>query len=182
MLEMKIIDWFQLHRTGAMDAVMSVVSFLSEGVVVIVAAGIVAGYFLYLRRRQDAFILFGGTGGGAVLELILKHMFGRPRPPLEHQIPGFSFPSGHALCSTVFIGLLAILVGRMQPGRRALYYSLAVVALLAVGLDRVYLGVHWPSDVLAGYVMGVIIIAIWPALVQRVWPPSVPARPVPEKT
>lgn len=180
-LEMKIIEWFQFHRSGALDALMAVLSFLSEGHVTILTAGAIAGYWLYLRRKKEAFLLFGGTALGAALELVLKSLFGRERPPLPHQIPGYSFPSGHVLCSTVFIGLLVLMGFHMHPRRKVLYSFLAFAALVAIGIDRVYLGVHWPSDVVAGYIMGLVVVGLWPAVVGRLWDRSETDSPVPPK-
>lgn len=174
MPEMKIIEWFQLHRIPALDALMVVVSFLSSGYVIVLVAGGIAVYLLYRHRRRDAFIIFGGTSVGAALELIIKPVFGRERPLLPHQLSGYSFPSGHVLIITVLIGLLMWLGSRQKSRRRALYYSLAGMALVVVGLNRVYLGVHWPSDVLGGYVFGLIIVGSWFAFIREIWP--IPGR------
>ena len=172
MSEMKIIEWFQHHRIPVLDGIMSVVSFLSSGYVIILVAGGIAVYLLYRHRHRDAFIIFGGTVAGAVLELVMKPVFGRERPLLPNQLSGYSFPSGHVLIITVLVGLLMWLVSQEKSSQRALHQSLAGVALVVVGVNRIYLGVHWPSDVLGGYVFGLIIVGSWFAFMREIWPIS----------
>jgi len=117
------------------------------------------GYLLMIRRRGAALLLAICVGGGVVLSSLLKELFGRPRPDLvAHGAEVFtsSFPSGHAMLSTVTYLTLAAVLARFQPRRRVKVYLLAVgiVVALLVGTSRVYLGVHWPTDVLAGWSLG----------------------------
>lgn len=117
------------------------------------------GYLSMIRRRGAALLLAVAVGGGAVLSTLLKELFGRPRPDLvAHGAEVFtaSFPSGHAMMSTVTYLTLAAVLARLQPRRRVKLYLLAVgiVVALLVGASRVYLGVHWPTDVVAGWSLG----------------------------
>ncbi|MCM0599879.1 phosphatase PAP2 family protein [Periweissella fabalis] len=82
---------------------------------------------------------------------ILKNYFQRPRPKIHHK--GFSFPSGHATSSMIFYGILAIIVFYIIKNQAVRFaVQVVLIALIAViGLSRVYLGVHYPSDILAGY-------------------------------
>ena len=96
-----------------------------------------------------------------VLMLLLKSLFGRKRPlsPLLKTAKGLSFPSGHALASFCFYGVLAgLIVDRVERlSVRVAVGVLAAVLVLAIGISRIYLGVHYPSDVVAGY----IAAAMW---------------------
>jgi undecaprenyl-diphosphatase len=100
-----------------------------------------------------------------VLSTVLKMFYRRPRPDLvPHGMETFtaSFPSGHAMLSAIAYLTLAILLARISRGRRvkAFVLTLGVVTTLLVGISRIYLGVHWPSDVLAGWCVG----AAWASL------------------
>lgn len=116
--------------------------------------------FLWLTgQARTALFVLAGTISGTTLSSLLKLAFARPRPELvPHQVEVYtaSFPSGHALMSAVVYLTLGVLVARTQTDTtvRAFIMGLAVFLALAVGLSRVYLGVHWPSDVLAGWCLG----------------------------
>jgi undecaprenyl-diphosphatase len=127
---------------------------------VLVFAVLAASLFLVLaRKRATAATLLAATSGGLLLGHLLKDWFERPRPELvPHAARVFtaSFPSGHATMSAVVYLTLGALLARAQPDRRLKVYfgTLAVVLTLLVGASRIYLGVHWPSDVLAGWCVG----------------------------
>jgi undecaprenyl-diphosphatase len=128
----------------------------------VVAASI---YFLILRRFAEPILLFAGVFGGALLSDLLKTGFARPRPDLvPHLTEAFSpsFPSGHAMASAITYLTIGALLARTTPNPLAKTYVLVLAVLLTflVGLSRIYLGVHYPSDVLAGWCIG----AAWAAL------------------
>jgi undecaprenyl-diphosphatase len=116
--------------------------------------------FVALRRQYHAAILItAALGGGLLLNVLLKSLFGRPRPtvvPALVDVSSASFPSGHALLSSVVYLTLAALVTRLVRERRVKVYALAVAFMAAflVGVTRVFLGVHYPSDVIAGWSVG----------------------------
>jgi undecaprenyl-diphosphatase len=98
-------------------------------------------------------------GGGQMLSSLLKLGIDRPRPELvPHlaEVSTLSFPSGHAMLSAVTYLTLGVMIARIVPGRLSRIYvlGLAVLITLMVGASRIYLGVHWPSDVLAGWCAG----------------------------
>lgn len=103
---------------------------------------------------------------------VLKNLFGRPRPqdPLLRTVSGLSFPSGHALLSVAFYGLLIYLVWHNIANKllRWILIVLLILLILTIGLSRIYLRVHYASDVLAGFAMGVIwlVLSIW--IVRRI--------------
>jgi undecaprenyl-diphosphatase len=116
--------------------------------------------FLWLRRMYGAmWLLVAATLGGLIVSTALKQWFERPRPDIvPHLAPTYtsSFPSGHSLLSaTVFLTLGALLGRVVQEFRLKAYFLLVALTLtFLVGLSRVYLGVHWPTDVLAGWCAG----------------------------
>jgi len=124
------------------------------------------------RRRAEAVILVVASLGALGLELLLKGWYGRPRPdlvPHAARVFSASFPSGHATMSAAVFLTIGALLAATQPEPRIKIYiaSLAVLLTVLVGVSRVYLGVHWPTDVLAGWTLGAAWAAIcWAAAIR----------------
>jgi undecaprenyl-diphosphatase len=128
----------------------------------------VTGFLLIDAKRGAAILVLGSVIGGVVLSSILKLGIDRPRPDLvAHlvEVHTASFPSGHAMLSAVVYLTLGGLLSRVERPRRIKIYvlSIAVILTLLIGVSRVYLGVHWPTDVLAGWCAG----ATWAVLCWR---------------
>jgi len=119
----------------------------------------VVGFLLIRRTYHAVGFLLGATVGGLALSLLLKRSFDRPRPALVSHLSAVytsSFPSGHSMLSAVVYLTLAAMLARLV-GRTALKVYILVVAMLLtllVGVSRVYMGVHYPTDVLAGWSVG----------------------------
>ncbi len=153
----------------ALDTVMRWVSLLGGGwraPVLIIAGAVVT--WRYLSKWKAGLVLM--TWLSSPIDSVLKLVVDRPRPTpdLVHVFQtesGSSFPSGHAFLAMVFWGLLAYLalVRLQKRGLRVLVLSVSVVIILCVGASRVYLGAHWPSDVIGGYVVGALFLTglIW---------------------
>ena len=138
------------------------------GIAVLTLFAVVAlGMLLILRKWLSALLLLIGLAGGVALSEGLKALFQRERPPAAFQAVetlNASFPSGHALLSTVFYLTVAVMMTRAFPRRRLKAYVLGVgmAFALMVGLTRVYLGAHWASDVMAGWCVGAAwAMALW---------------------
>lgn len=130
----------------------------SAGVLVFLTLSVV-GYLLLLRKSALALLVVAAVGGGLLLSLPLKAALDRARPdlvPALMNVSFASFPSGHSMAAAATYLTLGALLARIQPRRRLRIYFLAVAMLLTVmvGVSRVYLGVHWPTDVLAGWTAG----------------------------
>ncbi len=130
------------------------------GVAVLVIAIVSAAGMLWLRgRRRTVGFLVGAVGGGLLMSTLFKIGYDRPRPelvPYGAEVYTASFPSGHSMMSAIVWLTLAALVARSEPvpAARAWIMGMAGFVTVAVGLSRVYLGVHWPTDVLAGWTAG----------------------------
>ena len=121
--------------------------------------GIVICVLLLLRHRGAALFLFLSLAGGSIASTLLKQLFARPRPDLvahADRVFTSSFPSAHAMVATVAWLTLAAITVRFVPRRslRRFIMTMACIIAIIVGASRVYLGVHWPSDVLAGWAVG----------------------------
>jgi undecaprenyl-diphosphatase len=130
------------------------------GIAVLTLLSLAVTAFLLLRRLHGAAMLLAASVlGGMLASQALKSFFERPRPDLvPHGVHVFtaSFPSGHAMMSAAVYLTLGVLLARVEPSLRGKAFLLgcAVLLTLLVGISRVYLGVHWPSDVLAGWALG----------------------------
>jgi undecaprenyl-diphosphatase len=137
------------------------------GVAVLTLLILAVAAFMGLRRLWSAmWLLLLSAGGGMVVSTLLKDSFGRARPDLVphlSHVSSASFPSGHSMMAATVYLTLGVLLARVEPERRVKVFvlSVAVVVTLLVGISRVYLGVHWPTDVLAGWTVG----ASWALLV-----------------
>jgi undecaprenyl-diphosphatase len=131
----------------------------------------VCGFLVLARRYRTLLLVLAATLGGGVLNTLLKQLFSRPRPsvvPHLTEVMTQSFPSGHAMLSATVYLTLGGLLAQLAERRRLKAYIIGVALLLClvVGLTRVYLGVHYPTDVLAGWVAG-LSWALLTALVAR---------------
>jgi membrane-associated phospholipid phosphatase len=153
---------FTASLTGpVMTQIMLAISFLSSWEFISVAALAIFIYFLFVRRHHWYSVRIPVVALGNIsLNLLLKWLFERPRPALQHlaEVSGMSFPSGHAMMSFSFYGLLIYLIfenTELKPLRYALCILLLILMHL-IGFSRVYLHVHYASDVLAGFAIGTV--------------------------
>ncbi len=151
-----------------MDALMHALTSLGSTVLLTALVGLVA-LVLWLRRdHADAALLVTALVGTLVLNEALKVFFARPRPALDwaESATGLSFPSGHAMNSFVVYVVLGLLIWRWRDARVGVAaLTLALVVATLVGISRIYLGVHWATDVAAGAVAGatylLVLVPAW---------------------
>lgn len=156
-MEAAILVWIHGHPSPALDVAFGVSHVL--GLFAFCAPIVIAMALWHLRRhdRRSALVWIALGLGAYVLQAVLKVLVERPRPDLwPRLIPadGFSFPSGHAVASATVYPLLAREVAVRVPRWAGPAYGLAAALVLFVGFGRLYLGVHWPTDVLAGWTLG----------------------------
>ena len=164
-LDQEASSFFALHRQPTVTALMLAVSTVHQTVYVLAATALVAVGCAWRRDwRAAGSLLVVPTG--MLLNVGLKNLFQRARPawedPLVH-LATYSFPSGHAVASTVFYGMLCALVfaRTRSPLRRGLALAGAVVMVLLVCCSRVYLGAHYPSDVIGGVALGLACVLVF---------------------
>lgn len=139
---------------------------LGSGTILTMAVILVAGLLLVRRLWLTAALVLAATISGSLLASQAKFFFHRNRPALvDHlvDVTGLSFPSGHATNSAIVYLTLAGLIAQVERGHQSRTYTMAIAILLvgAIGISRVYLGVHWPSDVVAGWCAGTGWAALW---------------------
>jgi undecaprenyl-diphosphatase len=156
-------DSVHQHATPGLTRLMQGFSFLGSVGTVTSLCLVILGAFLYFRRMRMAALLGITMTGMAVLDEALKLSFHRPRPvAFFGATPGsYSFPSGHAFGALCFYGVLAAILTPRVRGKTAKWgmWSAAVFLIAMIGFSRIYLGVHYPSDVIAGYAAGAVWVA-----------------------
>jgi membrane-associated phospholipid phosphatase len=151
-----------IHRLASppITSMMEVISLLGSVGVLVLLSLLAISLFYYFHRSRAATLLGITMTGVAVLDLVLKHAFHRVRPLafFGTSPSSYSFPSGHALGSLCFYGALAAILSARIAGWRArlCIWTIAVLLVGIIGFSRVYLGVHYPSDVIAGYCAAVV--------------------------
>ncbi|MEG5058294.1 phosphatase PAP2 family protein [Microcoleus sp. A2-C5] len=178
-----ILLYLRSLHTPVRDRLMLGLTFLGEPNLLLMLS-VSLGIILWVRKHRSEATTIAVTGvGGLGLNLLLKQLFARDRPQLWERtvdVKFYSFPSGHAMISMIIYGLLGYLLGSRFPKQRWLIYSLTVVLIAAIGLSRLYLGVHWPTDVIAGYIAGFIWLLACIFSLQ-VWKEFHDSRAVPEE-
>ena len=188
-LDAELAQWLHRHATPPLTATMLAITNLHSTVAVSCYA-MGAALYLFSQRRWRALVtVFVCVAGGLTLNVLMKLAFQRARPTFEHPLltlNTYSFPSGHMAGSTVFYGLCVAWVWtRTRRWRwRLLAVLAAALALALVGLSRMYLGVHYLSDVAAAFAEGVAWLALCLTALRAFWrdrsgggPPSI-ARPL----
>jgi undecaprenyl-diphosphatase len=164
-----ILLWLHRHSNAAIDNVMLGITNLGNPNFVVPLVAITLSLLLWQKRVWTAQILVLTCLGAVILNQGLKLVFVKPRPQLwtplivEHT---FSYPSGHALGSAVLYGFLAVLLARGYPRYRWVIYLMAIILVGAIGLSRLFLGVHYPTDIIAGYAVGIPWLATCVKILQ----------------
>jgi undecaprenyl-diphosphatase len=171
--DVAVLEWLGAHRTPAMDRAMLEITFLGTGLVVLVIVGVAAMFLWLTRHKYSATLLLAATAGGIILNSVLKLGFARPRPHVlgwQAQVASSSFPSGHAMSAAVVYGTVAYLAARLQKHRltRVLTMLAAAIFIVLICASRLYLGVHYPSDVVAGVLVGLAWAAFCMATLEAV--------------
>jgi undecaprenyl-diphosphatase len=154
-----VLRWLGAHHTPTLTTIMTEVTPLGTGIVVLTVVGVTTAFLWHTEHKHSARMLLAATAGNILLNNVLKLFFDRARPSVFEwgtHAASSSFPSGHAMSATVVYGTVAYLLARLQKHgwARAITLTLAVIMIVLICLTRLYLGVHYPSDVLGGIIFG----------------------------
>jgi undecaprenyl-diphosphatase len=171
--DVAVLEWLGAHRTPMVDRAMLEITLLGTGLVVLVIVGVAAMFLWLTRHKYSATLLLAATAGGIVLNNVLKLGFARPRPHVlewQAQVVSSSFPSGHAMSAAIVYGTVAYLAARLQKHRlsRVATMLAATILILLICASRLYLGVHYPSDVIAGVLVGLAWAAFCMATLEAI--------------
>jgi len=146
----------------SLDRYMLALTWMAQGEITIPILIVIVGILVYRNEAVPALILAIGLSGSWLLNGIFKYFFRRKRPDLwasSKRPMDYSYPSGHSMSAISFYGLLAAILTQSLSIPLGLTATLAAFLTLGVGFSRVYFGVHWPTDVLSGWVAGGIWLA-----------------------
>ena len=160
----EVLRFVHAHRVGSLTAALGAVTWLGS-FWVLAPLSLAVGSWVLARRREawPLSALATAVVAAGLSHQVLKRLLDRPRPPdplaVGGMFDGWAFPSGHATQSLAVWGLLAVIASSRLRRRRWLPPVLAGVVVLAVGASRVYLGAHWPSDVVGGFALGGLVLS-----------------------
>lgn len=154
-----VMRWVAQHRIGWVERMLIEITALGTGTVVLSIVGVSAMFLWLTRHKYSSALLLASTLGGLIVNNVLKLIFMRERPQFFEwaaHASSSSFPSGHAMSAAIVYGTVGYLAARLQRRRWARWLTLTVafVLIILICASRVYLGVHYPSDVVAGLVLG----------------------------
>ncbi|HET9010156.1 MAG TPA: phosphatase PAP2 family protein [Gemmatimonadaceae bacterium] len=157
--DVAVLQWLHQHSTPLLTQMATELTYLGTGTVVLMIVAVAALFLWHTEHKHSARLLLAAVAGNILLNGVLKLVFHRARPSVfEWQTTAVSssFPSGHAMSATVCYGTVAYLVIRLQKHHwsRLLTGTAAVILILLICATRLYLGVHYPSDVIAGILVG----------------------------
>lgn len=168
----EILLWINQWSTPVLDQVMLLVTRLGNPATFM---GVVAGSLIWMvmtRGFPEAIVFLVACVGGGLLNQEMKLFFARQRPQLWERLVNettFSFPSGHAMGSLIVYGLLAYILATELSRQAGWIYGAATLLIGAIGFSRLYLGVHWPTDVIAGYGVGFLWVVVCIVLLKLYW-------------
>ena len=168
-----VLRWMSTHQVPWMEHTLFEITLLGTGLVLMVMVAVAATFLWLTDHRFSALLLLIATWGGVAINSLLKASFSRPRPQVFEwgaQVLTSSFPSGHAMTATITYGTVAYLAARLQRRRLSRWITLILAALLIflICFSRLYLGVHYPSDVVAGSLMGLAWTAFCMATLEAI--------------
>ncbi len=159
-----IHHWVVVHRSASSVQITAVVTTLGATLVVVpllFAGSLFAALGTFAQRLKLAWLTSGLLAAGLVVRWVISGLVGRLRPPVADwasAASGYAFPSGHTTGAAIAAGLLAWVISTARPRRltRVIVWSIAGAFSIGVGTTRVWLGVHWPTDVLAGWAFALV--------------------------
>ena len=163
--DLRIINLISQFRTDSLNHLMLFITYLAKGETIVIGV-ILASIILFLfKKKAYLYSLLISVIGGQIFVWIIKNIIERPRPPLTEALvteTSYSFPSGHSFVAVTFYGLLFFFISQSVKKRYQKNLSLIIglILIILVGFSRIYLGAHWPSDVLASYASGLAWLTI----------------------
>lgn len=158
-IDTRILLTIRQWHTPLLDRVMVVMTNIGNPSVLLVASLLLAAFLLWRKQRAETVTLAIAAVGALGLNTVLKELFARSRPELWQRtvdVNFYSFPSGHAMMSVVVFGIIGYLLATHLPRWRIVIATGTVLLVCAIGFSRLYFGVHWPTDIVAGYSAGIV--------------------------
>jgi len=164
-LDLSVAAWLHMHATPLLTSLMIGASHLGAPFTVVAVAVVAAAVLAWRGERYRALMLVVAVAGGGLMNVLIKLAVHRDRPVFTDPImtlTSYSFPSGHAVGATVLYGALALIMASLPLERRWRFFAITAALLLIVVIcfSRIYLGVHYLSDVVAGFLEGTVWLGV----------------------
>ncbi len=171
-IDTEITTFIQNFTTPNVTSIAKIITHLGSATTEIILFICISAYCIFHHLYKEISIIFLSLVGTFLLNEGLKYIFKRTRPTIEHlvDVTGYSFPSGHAMVSITFYGMISyiIYVYLKEQGKPFWYVPvISIPLILLIGISRIYLGVHFPSDVLAGFLFGELWLLVCINIFQR---------------
>lgn len=168
-IDLKILEFIHTDIDPVIFKIMDSISFIGSSKFLIPAIGIVIIFMIYRKRYHISKLLVFSTLGSWILNYLLKFVFNRTRPVDFSLIEqgGLSYPSGHSMVSMSMYLSIAYLLIKYRNTNRRLSYAIALILVFIMGFSRLYLGVHWPTDIIGGFIMGYLYFRLMTKLIIK---------------
>ena len=168
--DLKIYDFFSKNIIyDKLTPVVKIITHIGSAKIVIILTILL---LLFIKEMKNKVFVLADVIGAAGLNVILKHIIQRDRPNIHRLIKetGYSFPSGHAMMSMAFYGMLIYFIYRYvkNPVKKWVLIILLTIILLTIGITRIYLGVHYPSDVIGGFLVSFAYLLILTEIFKKI--------------
>lgn len=170
-LDTAILQWIHATASPLLDGIFLFFTTAGDVEFILPITATIIAFLLYKKQRTNALIVAFGVGGAAVANLVLKELFHRDRPAFWQSLiteTGYSFPSGHSMISAALIVCLVALLWTTRWRFVSIIIGGSVIVM--VGLSRLYMGVHYPTDVVAGWSAGLVWALLVVVIVRDVSP------------
>lgn len=160
------------HHFPYLESLAAIISFIADVKILITVAVIIGLYFFFSKKWQETAIIILSVGSTAVAVTLMKHIFMRIRPDnaLQTIVGDPSFPSGHASMSAAFfIALMAVFLPKIHSASGRIWFiAISSIAIIAIGFSRLILSVHWATDVIFGWSIGIVLALISIYIAKRI--------------
>ncbi len=154
-----------------LDIGMLGITTIGDPLVLLIICSLLGIWLLQRQQQSEATTLAVAAIGAIGLNVMLKHLFSRDRPALWERVVDvgqYSFPSGHAMVSMVIYGFIGYILATRYRRQQLWIISLTILLITVIGFSRLYLGVHWPTDIIAGYAAGLVWLVAC-ILSSKIW-------------
>lgn len=162
LIDLKILEFLHMDMNPIVFKIMDFVSFIGSPTFLIPVIALVTIYMIYKKRYYITKLLLASSLGSWILNYLLKYIFNRTRPIDYFLVEqgGLSYPSAHSMVSMSMYLTIAYLLIKYRDIVSKKAYTIATIMVFIMGISRLYLGVHWPTDVIGGFIMGYLFFRL----------------------
>lgn len=173
LLDTLIIDKVYSLRNDLLTSIFKVITFLGDSKLIILLTLLLTIYFIVIKKNKfNGILTFVNTANTAIINQVIKHIIRRPRPVnIIVNEDGYSFPSGHSMMSICFYALIIYFIWQtnMKKSTKIVLTVILSLLVLLIGFTRIYLGAHYPSDIISGYLITIAYMVLYIPLYKKLY-------------